>query len=226
MSIQVNIDRDLEDIAEYAARQDVAKSVAANSLAHAILDDILAFIRPGCRESEVKNHVFELYEAHAIKRPWHAPYIRFGENTLLTFQDKAQDDRILGDADIAFADIGIVKDGIEGDAGRTIAFGSNQVLQDLVEASQDIFGETADYWKRTDPRGEALYAFARAAAQRRNFIFNLDPAGHLIGTFPHKGWKRGLNHFPARVEAGLWVLEIQLRHPQLPYGAFYEALLY
>ncbi|NDG05259.1 MAG: hypothetical protein EB121_07950 [Alphaproteobacteria bacterium] len=55
--------------------------------------------------------------------------------------------------------------------------------------------------------------------------FNLDPAGHLIGAFPHRGWKEGLNNFPEAVVPGTWILEIQVRHPTLPFGAFYEDLL-
>ena len=53
----------------------------------------------------------------------------------------------------------------------------------------------------------------------------LAPAGHLIGSFPHLGWKEGLNNYPYLPEPGIWILEIQIRHPELPYGAFYEDVL-
>ena len=57
------------------------------------------------------------------------------------------------------------------------------------------------------------------------FVFNLNPVGHLIGSFPHKGWKEGLNTYPFVPESGYWILEIQIRHPEKSYGAFYEAVL-
>ena len=220
------IDQDIEATTAYAAQQDLAKSIEANDLAHKVLDEILAVVRPGCRESEVKAHTYAVYEAHAVERPWHMPYIRFGAHTLLTFRDKPKEDLVLGENDIAFVDIGIVKNGVEGDAGRTIVFGEDAVLAELAKASRDIFDEMAAYWREHDPSGEELYDEVRAAAERRGFAFNLEPAGHLIGTFPHKGWKHGLNHFPGKVEKGIWVLEIQLRHKERDCGAFYEALLY
>jgi hypothetical protein len=88
-----------------------------------------------------------------------------------------------------------------------------------------MFHELLEFWKKNDPTGQELHVEAHKAAARRGVLFNLDPAGHLIGTFPHKGWKRGLNHFPGKIEKGVWVLEIQIRHPELPCGAFFEDLL-
>ncbi len=216
---------DIEKTAAYIARQDVEKSAQAGKLAHAILDEILAFIKPGMRESEVKEFAFSRYKAHGIERPWHMPYIRFGANSLLLYKDKAKEDLTLGETDIAFADIGIVKDGIEGDAGRTVAFGSNPDFQKIADASRQLFDEGVALWRRENPTGEELHHAIEEMAQKRGYVFNLDPAGHLIGSFPHKGWKRGLNHFPHQAEKGVWVLEIQIRHPSLPYGAFFEDLL-
>lgn len=216
---------DVENTAQYVARQDVVQSIEADRLAHRILDEILAFIRPGMRESEIKDHAFKRYEAHEVERPWHMPYIRFGEHTLLIYRDKAKEDCVLGETDIAFADIGIVKNGVEGDAGRTVVFGNNEIFQKMADASKSIFDEMTAYWRANGPTGEEFHAEICAAAERHGFVFNLEPAGHLIGTFPHKGWKHGMNHFPGKLVRGVWVLEIQIRHPELPYGAFYEALL-
>lgn len=210
---------------DYIARQDTAKSFEACKFAHRILDEILAFVRPGIRESEVKDFTLARYEAHEIERPWHLPYIRFGEHTLMTYRDKAKEDRVLAEEDIAFVDIGTVKYGIEGDAGRTIVFGSNPVFEALRDGSETIFRQTVDYWKQNNPSGEELYKYITDLAEKSGFLFNLDPAGHLIGTFPHRGWKRGINHFPHTIDKGVWVLEIQIRHPELPYGAFYEDIL-
>ena len=220
------IQEDIDKTATYAAQQDVAASLAAAQLAHQILDEIIGFIKPGIRESEVKNFAFSCYEKHALEKPWHMPYIRFGEHTLLTYRDKAKEDLVLNETDIAFADIGIVKNGIEGDAGRTVSFGNNPIFQNLALASKKIFDETLGYWKANNPTGIDLYKQCHEVTKRHGLAFNLDTAGHLIGQYPHKGWKKGLNTFPTKAASGVWVLEIQIRHPELPYGAFFEDLLY
>jgi len=220
------IAEDIEKMVEYIGRQDIAKSAEASRLAHLILDEILAFVKPGVRESEVKNFAFSRYEAHAIERPWHMPYIRFGEHTLLNYKQKAKEDLVLQDNDIAFADIGTVKNGYEGDAGRTIAFGSNKELQRLADTSKILFDEMTAYWRNNRPTGQQLYDMTYEATKKHGFVFNLDGAGHLIGEFPHKGWKHGMSNFPNVIEDGGWVLEIQIRHPTLAYGAFFEDLLH
>ncbi len=216
----------MEKTHAYLSEQISEKAIAQATLAHLILDEILAFIQPGKMESDVKSYALSRFEHHGIERIWHPPYVRFGEHTLLTFMDKAKEDRILSEEDIAFVDIGIVKDGMEGDAGKTIASGDHPVFQHLARASESIFKDAVAFWKRENPTGIALYQFIHRAAKELNVTFNLDPAGHLIGAFPHKGWKRGINNFPEHIEAGKWILEIQIRHPEQPYGAFYEDLLY
>jgi methionine aminopeptidase len=211
---------------QYTAAQDTVKNIASAKLAHHLLDAILAGLKPGMVESEVKQMALDLFAAQGIEKTWHPPYVRFGEHTLLTFQDKAEADRVLAEVDIAFVDIGIVFDGIEGDAGRTVHFGGNPLHARLQAASESIFHDARDFWKQTNPTGIALYEYIHDLARKAGFAFCLDPAGHLIGEFPHRGWKRGINHFPEPVEAGKWILEIQVRHPELPVASFYENLLY
>lgn len=212
---------------EYCAEQNVEKAVAAAKLAHQLVDEILAALKPGMRESEVAALATSAYAAHGIERIWHPAYARFGAHTLLTFRD-ADDgtDRILGETDIAFLDLGIVRDGIEGDAGRTIVVGADREMQHVADASRRIFDDALRFWQRSNPSGIALYEHIYALAAQYNVRWNLDPAGHLIGAFPHRGWKRGINHFPQEVASGKWILEIQVRHPTLPFGAFHEDLLY
>lgn len=211
---------------QYMASQDTIKNIASAKLAHHLLDGILAALKPGMRESEVKELAFATFKQNGIARTWHPPYVRFGEHTLLTFMDKAKEDNVLNEGDIAFIDIGIVADGIEGDAGRTVTFGGSKTMHDLAAASETLFHKARTYWRKNNPSGIALYEFIHDWAKKAGYEFILDPAGHLIGEFPHKGWKRGINHFPETIEAGKWILEIQLRHPMLAIGSFYENLLY
>ena len=211
---------------EYCAEQNVSAAIEQAKLAHLILDEVLAYLRPGVLESQVKEYAQQCFAKHGIERTWHPPYARFSEHTILTFQEKAKEDRALQEEDIAFVDLGIVRGGIEGDAGRTITFGNNDVLKHLADASQTIFKQAVQFWKANNPSGIELYEHIYALADKSGVKWNLDPAGHLIGAFPHKGWKRGINHFPEKIEAGKWILEIQIRHPELPIGSFYEDLLY
>ena len=51
-------------------------------------------------------------------------------------------------------------------------------------------------------------------------------AGHRLGEHPHAAFHDGLlSRAEFRPSAGLWMLEIQLRHPDKPYSAFFEDLL-
>lgn len=211
---------------EYCAEQNVSLAIEEAKLAHSILDEVLEYLRPGILESQVKEFAMQCFAKHGIERTWHPPYARFGEHTLLTFQEKAKEDRALQEEDIAFVDLGIVRNGIEGDAGRTVVFGDNATLKHLADTSQAIFKQAVAFWKSTNPSGIALYEHIYELAEKSGVKWNLDPAGHLIGAFPHKGWKRGINHFPEKIDAGKWILEIQVRHPELPVGSFYEDLLY
>lgn len=145
----------IEDVAEklvktekYCAEQNVAAAIQQAQLAHLILDEIICFLRPGIRESEVKEFALQCFISHGIERTWHTPYVRFGKHTLLTFMDKAKEDRTLQENDIAFIDIGIVKNGIEGDAGRTVVFGSNAIFSTIAGRSKMIFDDAIAFWKK------------------------------------------------------------------------------
>ena len=71
-----------------------------------------------------------------------------------------------------------------------------------------------------------LYRFAAAEAGARGWQLDLEMAGHRIGEHPHAVFHDGLlSQADFTPSAGLWMLEIQLRHPDLPYSAFIEDLL-
>jgi hypothetical protein len=58
------------------------------------------------------------------------------------------------------------------------------------------------------------------------WVFNLKVDGHRIGDFPHKAIHSGsLSSTTFKPTTDLWVLELQIRHPTRPFGAFYEDLL-
>ena len=212
-------------VAEYTQKQVIEKTKHAAKIASELLHEISNLIKPGISESEAKKKAIELYKKFGINKNWHNPYIYFGENTILTFKDKPQKETILQEEDIAYIDIGPIIDDVEGDAGQTLVFGDNSLFRELKSQSEKIFSLAVDYWKTQSPTGTGLYEYIYKLTNDAGFIFNLNPAGHLIGLFPHKGWKDGLNTYPYIPQAGYWILEIQIRHPEKSYGAFYEAVL-
>jgi hypothetical protein len=210
----------------YESCQSARDATEAAGFAHQLLDIICEQVKPGVTESEIKTFADACFNQHGVERIWHQPYIRFGKHTLLTYRDKAFDDYRLGDNDIAFIDIGIVKNGIEGDAGKTIVTGEDPEHVRLANASKAIFVQARHYWQKHQPTGAELYNHIYSLAGAMDVVFNLDPAGHLIGEFPHRGWKNGLNNYPEKVIPGTWILEIQICDTARQHGAFYEDLLY
>jgi Xaa-Pro aminopeptidase len=215
----------LDKTRQYTLAQILEKVIAASDLSWQILQKAASLLQPGISESQAVAMIQRLFEEFQIDRIWHKPYVRFGKHTLLQFHHVATEDLILQEEDIAFIDLGIVKEGIEGDVGMTLTFGQNATYKDLKNATEQIFNEGREYWKQHDPTGVNLYAYISQLTQEMGYSFNLEPAGHLIGAYPHMGWRKGLNTFPEKVSPGHWILEIQIRHPSLPLGGFYESLL-
>lgn len=211
----------------YLNLQSNADIVNTNQLTRIILDEICDFVVPGVKESEVLQYTDLVFKQHKIDRIWHKPEVRFGDNTTLTYLDRSKKDNQLQTQDIAFIDIGIVINGIEGDAGKTLVFGDNALHQDIAIATKELFHEARNFWLEQSPTGIELYSYLIQRAKVRGYICNLNPAGHLIGSFSHATakWKYGLNEYPDRIEACRWILEVQIRHPQLNVGGFFEDLL-
>ena len=219
-----------EPLAQYLEKQVLTLTQAAHEQAWQLLEEISAFLKPGITEAEAVEFAHNAAKRLSIEKNWHKPYIYFGSHTLLTAHDpRPSDSLILQEEDIAYVDIGPVINvnglEIEGDVGQTFVVGSNPLFHQLKSASEHIFQQARLYWKEQNPSGVGLYQYIEQLAHQVGFKLNMEPAGHLIGSFPHSGWRDGLNHYPFPVDAGLWILEIQLRHPTEPYGAFYEAVL-
>lgn len=219
-----------EAVSHYSQKQILHLTTTAHQKATLLLDAICAEIQPGVTEAEIREKAQAIFEQHGIEKVWHRSYIYFGEHTLRSAYDsKPKDILTLGKNDIAYVDIGpiINVDGvdIEGDVGRTLAFGNNPIHHQLQQASETLFHKAVAYWRQENPTGIELYEQIFQWTKEAGLQFNLEPAGHLIGSFPHTGWKQGLHTYPYQAEPGIWILEIQVRHPVEPYGAFYEALL-
>lgn len=198
----------------------------ARAMTWKVVDEVARRIEPGMRESDANALCKTVLGEFGMDRIWHPILIRFGENTLKTFKQRADVDVPLASNDIFFVDIGVVWDGHEGDAGATFVVGNDAEMQACAAAAKTVFDEVAQHWQSTGCAGRDLYAYAAARAEALGWRLNVDIKGHRVSDFPHAIYKAGnLGDFSASPAAGLWILEIQIMHPSRPFGAFYEDLL-
>jgi Xaa-Pro aminopeptidase len=213
-------------VANYLALQDVNLNKQVTEQAHVLLAEVAAFLKPGLAESEMGKMIDAHLAQSALVQYWHKPYVRFGQHTQLSYYNVVKnEDFILKPTDIAYLDIGPIIEGIEGDAGQTYVIGKNPEYEAIQACCQCLFTLGLNYWKACNPTGKVLYDYLTQEALKYGYVLDLDPAGHMIGTFPHKGWKKGINHFNYPLDAGIWILEIHLLSPCGQFGAFYENIL-
>jgi methionyl aminopeptidase len=205
---------------------DRAKMLEARRHTWRAIEKIAAGIRPGMRESEGVEFANAVLKDLGLLRGWHGVYLRFGVNTVLTYWDKEAPDLVLRDNDIFYIDIGPVWEKWEGDGGNTFVVGDDPEMQHARIAVRQVFDRVHEKWRTDSMTGAALYDYASKIA--RSMGWELVPlvAGHRLGDFPHKALHSGTLAAAAFTPAtDLWVLEIQIRHLTLPFGAFYEDLL-
>ncbi|MFS2197857.1 M24 family metallopeptidase [Pseudomonas sp. Pseusp3] len=190
------------------------------------IDRIARVITPGMRESEAQLRGKEILAELGMDRIWHPLLVRFGANTLKTFKQRSDGDPELGADDIFFIDMGVVWQGHEGDAGATFTTGTDPEMLACAAAAKELFNRVESFWRSERVSGVALYDFADAQAQAMGWKLHLDIKGHRVSDFPHAIYRGGdlgdLDHYP---NTGLWILEIQITHPERPFGAFHEDLL-
>ncbi|MBH48193.1 MAG: (Fe-S)-binding protein [Halobacteriovorax sp.] len=191
----------------------------------AIVRQVASRVVEGMSEDEAHLLLKEAFEKNGSQKLWHPTKVRFAENTLKTFREISIPDIKIKKGDLFFFDIGPVINDHEGDYGETFVCQSNQ-SNDLIDASQTVFQETAKAWREQGLNGKELYSFANNKAKELGFELNLDMDGHRLGDFPHAlHFKGGLPDHSATPAPGLWILEIHLRDPKTNRGAFFEDLL-
>jgi len=199
----------------------------AQAMSLTVVTEAAKHVRSGMTEKEAREIVTQIQTQAGAPKCWHPPQIRFGENTILPFGEKGIEDIKLKSDDIFFFDIGPIFQGHEGDVGRPFTLGHDPEMQKCCRDAETIWHEVHRHWNQTQESGQQLYHFAEQCAQQRGWLLNLKKAnGHRIADFPHaakiRGSIEGLSHTPA---ANRWILEIQIRHPQRRFGAFFEDLL-
>lgn len=192
----------------------------------AAVRDAAGRIAPGMTEDDGLELVRQVLRAHGLVQDWVAPYLRFGINTLRKYGEPSAPGIVLGRDDLWFVDVGPLWRNHECDFADTFVVGDDPDRQRLVRDAHAVFERTQALWRDSRATGVELYRFATAEAAARGWQLDLEMAGHRVGEYPHAAFHDG---FLSRAEftpsAGLWMLEIQLRHPDLPYSAFFEDLL-
>ncbi len=200
--------------------------ITARDLTFEAVRRIAEGVRPGMTEAQAHDHAEVVLAAMDMERLWHKSIVRFGEGTLETFYALMEPDRVLAANDIFFIDLGVVWGGHEGDAGDTYVVGDDPEMAACAEAARVLWQEVAERWRADGATGQALYDFARDRAEAMGWVLNWEIRGHRVSDFPHAIYKAGkLGDFENCPVTGLWILEIQIRHPTRPFGAFFEDLL-
>ncbi len=86
---------------------------------------------------------------------------------------------------------------------------------------RELFDRVKNRWLLDQISGRDLYQYADEQARDLGWELNLDMSGHRLSDFPHKALHSGsLAEAGFTPSDGLWVLEIQIRHPQRPSARF------
>lgn len=188
---------------------------------------VAAAVQPGMTEAGAKTAARRVLEQMGMDRTWHQILVRFGSSTLKTFDQKMSADNVLGSDDLFFVDLGVVWNGHEGDAGDTFVVGRpDDDMRRCAEDVRALWQDVSDRWRREGASGTELYRFAAERAGEMGWVLNQQVRGHRLSDFPHSVHHGGdLGDFADTPESGRWVLEIQIAHPDKPFGAFYEDLL-
>lgn len=205
---------------------DVEMMMTTRAKTQQAITDIAAAVHPGMQEEAAMDLARKVLKDAGMLRGWHGIHVRFGRNTLKPFGVPSEPGVVLQENDIFFIDIGPVWQQWEGDGGNTFVVGSDPDMHRIARDVRTVFDRVQARWRSDGLSGEALYRVAVTEAETLGWELNLDMNGHRLADFPHAAIHKGaLAAAPFAPSPSLWVLEIQIRHPELPFSAFYEDLL-
>lgn len=196
-------------------------------------------IRPGITESRLTREIAELGEREFdLRVNWHKRLVRAGSNTLAVYNENPPD-RVIGQDDIVFIDLGPVFEAWEADVGRTFVIGNDPHKRKLVADTQQAFGLAKQYYKdHPDITGAQLFEHLHVLAAQAGWEMGGIIAAHWVGEFPHKdlpehmtqGVANAAHHesmrgLDSRGRERHWILEIHFVDRRRQIGAFFEELL-
>jgi methionyl aminopeptidase len=222
-NIEIDHTADLEAV---GASFTIEQQLDVRARTHVAVHAIAAKVAAGMVEEDAVAMARELLGTMNMRKGWHRVIVRFGSNTTKDFEAASEPGVVLGDSDIFFVDIGPVHDGCEGDAGETFVLGEDPEHHKAKRDVRALWDDVREVWFRTGATGRELYEYATKKAADMGWVLNLDLSGHRLSEFPHEThYAGGLADVDLHPKANLWVLEMAIRHPERPFGAFYEDLL-
>ena len=212
-------------IQDFGDQFDLKSFYHARDVARDMAHELSSKIRPGMTEEDAHEFYKKICHNHGIEKNWHPPKLRFGPNTLKCFKE-ISDPYTLAEEDLFYIDIGPVVNGHEADYGETFTIGNNYEHKKIADASLKIFHSVRNFWNESRGQGPEVYEFAKQMAKDQGYRLNMGSDGHRIGDFPHHVFFKGaIIECLEELKPNAWILEIQLDHPRLKFGAFYEDIL-
>lgn len=219
----------------------VQRLLDAQRRAEELFDEIVrrGLIRPGIGERALADEIRDLAaEQFAVRRHWHKRIVRSGENTLTTARDNPED-RVIGDDDIVFLDLGPIFEEWEADFGRTYVLGDDPRKHALRDDLPRIWAAArAHFDAHPEITGEQLHEHVVGLSRDAGWAFGGAIAGHLVGEFPHEkipgnevdsyaapGSVRPMRRNDQSGRRCHWILEVHLVDPAGGFGGFHEQLL-
>lgn len=204
--------------------------LAARNRTRRAIREIAARIKPGMVEEDAVVMAKQVLIDSGLALSWHPTRVRFGSNTTRPMRQASEPGVVLQENDIFFIDIAPRHEAWEGDGGAAFVVGCNagghEEYRRCAQDAEAVFHATRRAWSERGLSGEELYAFAEHEARKRGWELNFDLPGHRVSDFPHAAIHTGsLAEFEGVPLAMRWILEIHLRHPVKPYGAFFEDML-
>lgn len=199
----------------------------ARKLAWEAVQKIHEQIQPGMFEKDAVRLAGKILKDLGAERCWHQTFVRFGANTLKTFNNSQGPSLQLQENDIYYIDIGPVFGEYEGDAGATFVTGTDPEMLKCRDDSKKIFEMGHQFWKQNPCTGKELYQYFKKASDDLGWELLPKIDGHRLSDFSHFEYsKSSLNAVEFIPSPHLWVAEIQIRHKTRDFGAFYEDLLF
>jgi len=237
--------RQFSAVEEYEKNQNIPQNRLAAQRSRWLMNEVVRQVRPGMTESQAQGVANRVFLAHPeVEAIWHKPIFRFGPNTQMPPTQQIKQEHVLQPNDIFSVEIAPVftvedkgRKMLESSAGETFLMRNGKVVsleaagpvndpqKRVMQASRAVFNEALDYWRKENPTGLELMEFVKRRAQDRGYLSAMEPSGHITGLFPHEGWPHGLNTYPYTPNEAIWMLEVQLRDPMGPYGAYHKGLL-
>ena len=110
--------------------------------------------------------------------------------------------------------------------GRAVSATEDEAKR-CAETVKILFLEGKAKWLKEQCSGKVLYEFLEKRTNDLGYRLVKDVDGHRVSEFPHqKHTKVALPTVEFYPTAYLWILELQIVHPTLPIGAFYEDLMF